>query len=547
MTLPGRVALVVVATSLVLLPFVGKAFHADDTQFLWVARQIRSHPADFFGFAANWYGYEVPIYRIVTNPPLSPYYTALVASVAGWSEIGLHLAFLVAAVAAAVGIVVLARRFCAESALAALVGVLTPAFVVSSTNIMCDTLLLAFWIWATVLWTEGLERRRPGMQCASALLIALAALTKYVGVALLPLLLVYAVAKRRRLTFELLWLGVPITLLGAYDLYTFLLYGRGLLFGAVFQASGTRARSGLTLLSRGIVGLAFTGGSLATAAFYAPVVWPRRALVAALASAAVLLIPAASTVSGYPAIGVVAIPWVIAQLDLLAVAGLHVLALAGADLLDRRDADSLLLFLWVTGGFVFASFVNPTINARSILLIAPAIGILVARRLEQRRPRARAGWVLVPLLAGGCLTLLLASADYKLAGSGRTAAAIIRADYGHLGRTVWFQGHWGFQYYMEAVGARPFDRVRLGMHPGDLMILPENNTNVIFALRGIPMTVLRVIELPSARGLTTVQPWIGAGFYSELLGPLPFAFGTVPPERYYVLMIEPPPGQAPPG
>ena len=84
---------------------------------------------------------------------------------------------------------------------------------------------------------------------------------------------------------------------------------------------------------------------------------------------------------------------------------------------------------------------------------------------------------------------------------------------------------------LEAVGARPFDRLRLGMHPGDLMILPENNTNVIYPLRGIPMTVLRVIELPSARGLTTVQPWIGAGFYSELLGPLPFAFGTVPPER----------------
>ena len=54
MTLPRQVALVVVATSLMLLPFVDKAFHADDTQFLWVARQIRSHPADFFGFAANW-------------------------------------------------------------------------------------------------------------------------------------------------------------------------------------------------------------------------------------------------------------------------------------------------------------------------------------------------------------------------------------------------------------------------------------------------------------------------------------------------------------
>src|SRR5437667_12316637 len=98
MTLPRQVALVAAATSLMLLPFVDKAVHADDTQFLWVARQIRSHPADFFGFAANWYGYEVPIYRIVTNPPLAPYYMALVASVVGSTGIARSHASLVAAV-----------------------------------------------------------------------------------------------------------------------------------------------------------------------------------------------------------------------------------------------------------------------------------------------------------------------------------------------------------------------------------------------------------------------------------------------------------------
>jgi 4-amino-4-deoxy-L-arabinose transferase-like glycosyltransferase len=528
------------ATGLILLPFVGKAFHVDDTQFLWVAHQIQAHPSDFFGFAANWYGYQVPMYQIVTNPPLAPYYMALVASVAGWNEVTLHLAFLAVAMGAAVGTCVLARRFCTAPAVAALAGVLTPAFVVSSTNTMCDTLLVGLMVWAIVLWTAGLERRRAAMQGGAALLTALAALTKYVGVGLLPLLLVYTVAKRRRLTSELLWLGVPVAILGAYDLYTTLLYGRGLFFEAVFQASNTRARSGLAPFRRGLIGLAFTGGCLATVALYAPLLWSRRALGAGLVVAAALVIPAARTVGGYPAVSAPAVPWVIGQLDLLAVAGLSVLALAIADLWHRRDADSLLLVLWVTGGFVFASFVNSTINARSILLIAPVSGILIARRLEARPTAPRAGWTWAPLLAGGCLALTLAAADYTLAGAGRTAAGLIWANYGHLGRTVWFQGHWGFQYYMEAAGARPFDLMRLGMHPGDLMILPDNNTNVLFPLPGIPMSLLRPIELPSPRWLTTLQPWLGAGFYSELVGPLPFAFGPVPPERYYVAVIGPP-------
>lgn len=546
MTLARPIALVAAVTALVLLPFLDKAFHIDDTQFLWIARQIESHPSDFFGFAVNWYGYAKPMYLIATNPPLAPYYMALVAAVAGWSEIALHMAFLVAALAAAAGAVVLARRFCTEPAVAALIGVLTPAFVVSSTNVMCDILLLAFWVWAIVLWVDGLEWRNGWMQGVAALLIALAALTKYVGISLIPLLLVYALARRRRLTAEVLWLGLPIAILAAYDLYTGLRYGRGLLFEAMLEASGTRAHSGLTLLSRAVIGLAFTGGCLATVAFYAPLVWSRRVLVSAALAAAALLIPAAGAVGGYHTVAAAATPGAIAQLDLLAVAGIHVLALPVADLWERRDADSLLLFLWVTGGFVFATFVNSTINARSILLIAPAAGILIGRRLEHRRVPARSWWALAPLLAGTCLALLLATADYGLAGAGRAAAGVLQADYGPTGRTMWFQGHWGFQHYMEAVGARPFDRRRLGMFAGDLMILPENNTNVLFPLPGIPMFLLRVIELPSSRWLATLQPGIGAGFYSELVGPLPFAFGTVPPERYYVLLIGPPPDRSAP-
>ncbi len=28
---------------------------------------------------------------------------------------------------------------------------------------------------------------------------------------------------------------------------------------------------------------------------------------------------------------------------------------------------------------------------------------------------------------------------------------------------------------------------------------------------------------------------VGAGFYMDILGPLPFAFGPVPTEKYYIL------------
>lgn len=119
-----------------LAPFIGKAFHIDDTLFLRVAEQIHKHPADFMGFQMNWFGEMLPMVDNFQNPPLASYYIAAVAWVAGWSEFALHAAFLIPAVAAAVGTFNLAKFHCNRPALAAVVAILTPVFLISATNIM---------------------------------------------------------------------------------------------------------------------------------------------------------------------------------------------------------------------------------------------------------------------------------------------------------------------------------------------------------------------------------------------------------------------------
>ena len=73
-----------------------------------------------------------------------------------------------------------------------------------------------------------------------------------------------------------------------------------------------------------------------------------------------------------------------------------VLALAVAEVWRRREAAGWLLALWVLGTFVFTALLNWTINGRSILPMAPAVGILLARRLSSEadaRENCRAsGW-----------------------------------------------------------------------------------------------------------------------------------------------------------
>ena len=530
-----REALLVAGLTVVLLlPFVGKAFHMDDPLFLKAARQIRTSPLDFYGFPVNWYGTEQPMWEVTKNPPLGSSYITLASALGGWSEIALHVAFLLPAVAAALGTLVLARRFCAHPVVATLAAIATPAFLVSATNVMCDVLLVAFWVWAVEIWLRGIERRRALLLVASGVLIALAGLTKYFGVALMPLLFVDGLARTRRPGWWAAALLLPIALLAGYQVWTQTLYGRGLLSDAAAYSSLIRFRSGPLLFAKIVAGLSFAGGCLASVLFFAPWLWRLRTLALAGAAAAVVAIGAYAVLPA-KSLGVTA-PGSLAQLTIFALAGAGVVALAAIDVWPRRDADSLLLSLWVLGTLVFAVFFNWTVNARSLLPAAPAVGMLIARRLERRNGFQRGIIPAAPVAASVALSLALAWADWRLADAARDAAARLAAPGGAPAGTLWFQGHWGFQHYMEARGAKPLDWRRSRLVPGDRVAIPIDNANVV-PLPADAVVHRAIQDFGVFPFLATLSPHLRAGFYLDDWGPLPFAFGRVPPERYVLLEV----------
>jgi 4-amino-4-deoxy-L-arabinose transferase-like glycosyltransferase len=551
-----------------LVPFLNKAYHIDDTLFLYAARQIQDDPVNFYNFAVNWYGTVGDMYEVMQNPPLASYYIAAVASLFGEGEVALHLAFLLPALAAVAGTYCLAQRLCTRPALAALATLLTPAFLVSSTNVMCDTLTLAFWVWAVVFWDQGLRRRQMAFLYLSAVLICGAALSKYIGVSLIPLFLVYTFAfprgRRGRLTEALVWsqaLVVPVLVLAFYQWATATMYhGRGLLFQAVGYSASVRAPWHIFTEALGLevlTGLCFLGGAVASVLFYLPLLWSRRVLVIGVLVAGGLTLALAPSLTRTPEFrkGLLlgqasnTVPWLaVAQFAAFAVSGFALLALACQDLWARRDAGALLLALWVAGIFVFATFLNWTVNVRSVLPLSPAAGILIARRLDQRFGPAgsvdlrRIAWPLVP---AAVLALLVTWADYQMAGTVRAVAADLAAYCRERRRPVWFQGHWGFQYYMEAHRARPDDYGHPAeARPGDLLVRPENNTNLQHLLtlerRGAKTVYERSVR--PCGWLATMDISVGAGFYAGVWGSLPFAFGEVKPEHYRVMEFAPRPG-----
>lgn len=526
-----------VATLACLLPFLGKAFHIDDPLFIWTAQHVVSEPFNFYHFNVNWDGREEPMFKAMQNPPLAAYYLALAGTQLGWSEIALHAGFLLPALALILGTHRLARRFCAHPLAAALATLAAPVFLVSSTSVMCDTLMVAFWVWALIFWTEGMAEHKPLKLWTSALLITASGLTKYFGFALVPLVAAFSIAERRKLSSWAACVLFPLIVLALYEWWTSKLYGRGSLVDGLNFAESQRG-TGDPLYTKVLVELSFIGGSMIPLLFSAPLLWGRRSLAGG--TAALLLLGAALVV--HKKVATVdfvqggQMNWLfVVEFSLFVTTGAGIMLLAISDLLQRKTAESLLLFLWVAGTFVFVLKACWQISGRYLLPMAPAVAILLIRRMEWRKrldARKQLGAFAVPLTISLLLALMVTWGDYRLANSVRDAAARIQKET-VASNPVWFEGHWGFQYYMQNQGARAFDFHHQLHGSNDVLVLPTQNCNVYFPPppRFVPWFDF---DCEPSNCLITMNQDASAGFYSDFMGPLPYGFSRKPVGRYFV-------------
>jgi 4-amino-4-deoxy-L-arabinose transferase-like glycosyltransferase len=524
-----------------LLPFLNKPMHIDDPLYIWIAQQIHVRWWDFLGAQINWYGTPMRMSEFMMNPPGISFYLAGAARVLGWSERALHAAMLLPALGATAGTYFLARRMCDRPGLATMVAIFSPVFIVSSTTIMSDVGMLCLFVWAIVAWVRGVASRKQWLLGIGASLILSAALTKYFAASLVPLLAVYLLVANRRMRWGLLWLLIPVVGLAGYQVYTHHLYGTGLLKNAVEYAASRRTNDPWSGRARWLSGLSFAGGCLLTAVPAATAVMIRNLRRAGSRGWLYLLgmiglmiglfwsdVPLIERFDGGQALSGIAR----VQLAIFAAGGLAIVAMALMELRQWRDADALLLSLGILGTFVFVVALNWTVSARTVLPMAPLIGIVIARQAGTHRFSRGAAWSVIALLP---ISLAVAHADEQLARSARDASEIIRQK--AQGQIVWFQGHWGFQYYMQQWGARPLDARSTVCMPGEILVAPANNSNPYPVPAGAISEIGR-LELWQPRWLGTLDLKLGAGFYSDISGPLPFAFGVGSADRYEVYRIE---------
>lgn len=531
---------VVVTTSLLLLlPFLGKAFHMFDPIYLWVAEQIQHSPFDFYGFDVNWHGQPQPVAQLMQDPPGLSSYLAAASSLLGRGETAIHAAMILPTLALILGTYALSARWCSGPRLAALMLLAMPGFLVSATSVTPDVTMLALGCWALVAWRVGVERRSIGGLLVACLLATFCAMAKISGIAIVPLLAVYALLRERRWLWWIPFLVIPLAAIGAYQAHIGSHYGIQPIVG-IAPGTATVPGDGLGAARNLLVGLSFLGGCLLTGLFYAPWLWSLRAGI----------VGAGLAILGTVALFGLEIPpsernaldaapqWLLSlQFGVFVACGAQWLAIAATDLYRRRDADSLVLVLWLAGTLLFASTLHSSMNASNMLPAAVPAAILLARRLEARDlpATARSAWLrLLPLAPAVAVALAVAAADHAHAGNAKFAAQELARRHAPHPGTLWFQGAWGFQDYAQRSGARKLDLSDSQLEAGDVLIIPVENTGIEMIPMG-PVSLIERAAFPLGRRFETMSRSAGAGFYSSSWGPLPFAIATAEPDEYYVL------------
>lgn len=528
------------------LPFLDKAYHIDDANFLHLAEQAQRSPLGLYHASINWGGSAERAFDVLSNPPGVAWLLALVRKLGGSAEWLAHLSFWPFLAMTLEGMRRLAQRFLPEPETwgdwpAVLWGV-SPALLLASQTVMPELPLVGCYTLGLALTLEGYATHSSRTVWCGSLLAGMAALFRYSGLTVLPLLLLYGVLFRPARTLwwrSLLLVALPSLLWAALSMVE---YGRPHLMAMVgFQTEHAEASFGLhkglyQLTSVGLalvlpgLGVVLLGGLQQRTRR----VWGLGGLGGlALGGLGGLTVALHTGVPFFSCLllvlgmglGGAVVGWALEALRPGVRGGRWRRLLTGR---GGQDAELCFLACWLLGIFVF----NQSLRFASVryLLLAgvPALLLVLRRGAWAAQPV----WLAWACRVGGGLGLLvslaLASADQQLANGYRAVVERLPPVEG----TRYFVGHWGMQYYLERAGALALsEREPPVLKPGDQLVSAGHPWPQQPESLPVRRELGRWAVTPSP-GLWTVALEGRGCFYAFLLAPgptpvyLPFAWGS---------------------
>lgn len=502
-----------------------KPVHIDDALYLSIAKQILHSPLDPYGGTINWQQIAEPAYKVSISPPLLSYYFAFVMLLAGESVPILHVSMLVWLLLLGWGVYRLAERWTTMPATVALSVLCAPMLAVGI-NLMLDVPMLACTCASLEFGLRASEgvRRQVWYTLACGLFAAVAVLIKYPAAVVILLLLTITWQRRKMLLIAAA--VVPVLALFSWQAYSRYLYGAAQVGEALgfldqFHVGLLRQILERSLNILAIVGMTFPVWLIAIFAR------PRR-LAAFLMAAAVAVTAGALAAKHWPWQNAVA----------FATAAFAGAGLAVRLLVPTRKAEDparsdwnvyLFLWLWIVGFAAVVILFGPFIAVRSVLPLTVPVAILLARAF----PDARRCWQFA-IVTSVVLSALLFWTDTRWARSYVFAAEDISGR--HQADTIFFLGHWGWQYYAEQKGMIGWDARMTAVPPGSIVVVPLRADKQF--LHPAVLQTLEPVDVHTIQThplfLTTWNRRTGIRFYGGDFGELPWGFSEEPTEQFTI-------------
>ena len=467
------------------LAFLHQAIQGDDIYYLYGAEHAQIDPLHpnhaqypFLGRMVDMRGHP--------HPPLNAWFLAgLLAIFRDVDEVPFHAAYILFSIIAALSVLALGRRFSPHPLIATLLFLATPAFIVNGNSLESDLPFAAFWLLTMALFVTAVDRRSAGILAAASIAMALAALSAYQAVILVPILLLYGRKWRAAWVAAL----TPLAVLLAWQVYE--RFSTGALPAGIL--AGYMQSYGLQALTQKLKNAAALTGHLAWLVF--PSLWIPGLLTVPFAIFAAF-IDSHPLFWGSIAVGAGILIWCAR---------------------NWRD----FLAQWVLIFFACALVIFFAGSARYLLPVAAPVAILATRRI---RPE----WLYAGLACGLLLSLGLAIVNYQHWDGYREFAARLKKDV--ESRRVWVNGEWGLRFYFENEGALPIMQGQ-AVHPGETLVSSSLAYPRELTAGGAILTTIAEREITSPIPLRLVALNGKSAYSTTLFGLRPFDISLGPIDR----------------
>ncbi|MHB8792503.1 MAG: ArnT family glycosyltransferase [Thermoleophilia bacterium] len=531
-------AIIAIAVLALTLPFLNKAFDWDDREYIEFAQVFKDDPLKMHLENLDYKGHFYEQFR-TSHPPGVSYYLAIPLKL-GFevSEPLFRTVFIVFPLLAGFSMYFLARRFTRYALPATLLLLFTPGFIITSHSLMGDMPGLSFWLLATALFVYGCDRDSWKLLAGAGITMMAGVMIAYQALSLLPLLLFYAIIRKRFRLKVFIPLLFPVAAFISFALFTRNRYG-----GWPVLSYNVGIRWGLQdfqLKIRAI--LVFIGGAA---------IFPLSVLLINLRRkidlfVAFLLLPPLVTWGAVYYLGEddLTLPQAM-LLAIFLVAGFlmayRMLAGGTATVMNwirkkKESGDSLFLLAWFAGVCVYVAIFLPFVTVRFLLPLFPPmilVFMLVAGEMWPMRPRLRSILIVVTLAMTLAVGLIISVADYRFANSYREVSADIGTRYrGDGSRQLWVLSEFGPRYYLQQQGFEYLGPSATGEREprkGDIVVISKiGASGVTGPLSPGSYRELETIEPDSSLPVRVMGEEAAAGFYAHLTGPLPWNLSAAP-------------------